>query len=135
VVTGRDGSLPTRIAHGSAPGAVPRRALLVVTAGSLGTLLVVGVTGLPLESTLLMVTGAFTTVYVVGTAAALRLLPRATGAWRCAAVSFVATLGLLVLTGRHMLASMLIAVGALVWTSLTRRATEPAERCPAVSTP
>jgi amino acid efflux transporter len=113
---------------------VPRRALLVVTAGSLGTLLVVGVTGAPLESTLLMVTGAFTTVYVVGTAAALRLLPRATGGWRCAVVSLFATLGLLLLTGRHMLVSLLIAVGALGWTGLTRRASEPAEQGRAVST-
>ena len=102
----RDGSLPGWLAEGSAPGAVPRRALLVVTAGSLTTLTVIGVVGARLESTLLVVTGAFTLVYVVGTAAALRLLPRGTAAWRCAAVSFVATLALLVLTGRHILVTL-----------------------------
>ncbi len=132
---GRDGSLPAWFAHGSAPGAVPRRALLVVTAGSLGTLLVIAVLGARLESTLLLVTGAFTTVYVVGTAAALRLLPRGGAAWRCALVSFVATLALLALTGRHMVASLLLAVGALAWSALRTRAAEPAAGCPAGSTP
>ena len=132
---GRDGSLPTWLAHGSTPGAVPRRALLVVTGGSLGTLLVIAVLGARPESTLLLFTGAFTTVYVVGTAAALRVLPRGSAAWRCAEVSFVATLGLLGLTGRHMFASLLIAAGALAWTALTSRAAEPAVGCPAGSTP
>jgi amino acid efflux transporter len=70
---------------------------------------------------LLAVTGAFTLVYVVGTAAALRLLPCGSAAWRCAAVSFVATLGLLALTGRHLLVSLGIAAGALVWTTLAQR--------------
>ena len=136
----RDGSLPAWLAQGSAPGAVPRRALLVVTAGSLTTLTVIGFLGARLESTLLVVTGAFTLVYVVGTAAALRLLPRATAAWKCAAVSFVATLALLVLTGRHILVTLGIAVGALVWSLLTERRARaevsdpmpaPAGGCPA----
>ena len=57
--------------------------------------------GSKLESSLLLVTGAFTLVYVVGTAAAIRLLPRGTLGWRCAVVSFGATLGLLWMTGVH----------------------------------
>ncbi len=133
---------PAWLAQGSAPGAVPRRALLVVTAGSLTTLAVIGVVGARLESTLLVVTGAFTLVYVVGTAAALRLLPRGGAAWRCAAVSFVATLALLVLTGRHILVTLGIAAGALGWALLGRAAAPastrgqrpsaaPADGCPA----
>ena len=129
----RDGSLPEWLAEGSAPGAVPRRALLVVTAGSLTTLAVIGIVGARLESTLLVVTGAFTLVYVVGTAAALRLLPRSTAAWKCAAVSFVATVALLLLTGRHMLVTLGIAVGALVWSLLhERRARIGSDPMPAI---
>ncbi len=130
----RDGSLPGWLAEGSAPGAVPRRSLLVVTGGALTTLTVIGISGARLESTLLVVTGAFTLVYVVGTAAALRLLPRRSAAWRCAAVSFVATLGLLVLTGRHLLVSLAIAAGALVWTQLAERRDASGSRLPVSAT-
>ena len=74
----RDGSLPAWLAQGSTAGEVPRRSLAVVTAGSLGTLLAVAATGIPIERTMLLITGAFALVYVVGTAAAIRLLPRGT---------------------------------------------------------
>ncbi|GAB3764781.1 amino acid efflux transporter [Nocardioides ginsengisegetis] len=117
---GRDGALPLWFARGSLAGEVPRRSLMVVTGYSLGCLLVVAATGLPLESSLLLVTGAFTLVYVVGTAAAIRLLPRGTWVWRGAVVSFVSTLGLLALTGTHLLAAGLISLGALAWTVRTR---------------
>jgi amino acid efflux transporter len=113
---GRDGALPGWFAHGSSAGEVPRRSLAVVTVYCFATLGVVIAFGLPLESTLLLVTGAFTLVYVVGTAAAIKLLPRGTWVWRGAVVSFAATLGLLALTGRHLLAALAICVGALIWT-------------------
>ena len=90
----------------------------------------IAVLGARLESTLLLVTGAFTTVYVVGTAAALRLLPRGGAAWRCALVSFVATLGLLALTGRHMVASLLVAVGALAWSAAQDPSSGASSRMP-----
>jgi amino acid efflux transporter len=112
---GRDGALPAWLGRGSRAGEVPRRSLLVVTTGSLLSLLVVAVAGLPLESSVLLVTGAFTLVYVIGTASALRLLPRSTWVWRGAVVSFVATLALLALTGVHVLAAGVIAAGALAW--------------------
>jgi len=112
---GRDGSLPAWIGEGAEAGSVPRRSLLAITAMSLATLLVVGVTDLALESTLLLTTGAFTLVYVVGTAAAIRLLPRSTWVWRCAVVSFVATLALLWMTGVHLAAALVIAAAALAW--------------------
>jgi amino acid efflux transporter len=112
---GRDGSLPAWFSHGSQAGSIPRRSMLVVTVLSLATLGVVAAVGLRLESTLLLVTGAFTLVYVVGTAAAIRLLPRGSWVWRCAVVSFVATLGLLWMTGVHLLAALVIVVVALAW--------------------
>jgi amino acid efflux transporter len=112
---GRDGALPAWLGRGARAGEVPRRSLLVVTTASMLSLLVVAVAGLPLESSVLLVTGAFTLVYVIGTAAAVRLLPRSTWVWRGAVLSFVATLVLLALTGVHVLAAAVIALGALAW--------------------
>ncbi len=112
---GRDGSLPAWFAAGSEAGSIPRRSLLVVTVLSLATLAGIGAAGSKPESTLLLVTGAFTLVYVVGTAAAIRLLPRRTWVLRCAVVSFAATLGLLWMTGVHIFAALGIGAVALLW--------------------
>jgi amino acid efflux transporter len=124
----RDGSLPTWLAHGSTAGAVPRRSLALVALGGLGSLGVITVGDLSLNAPLLMTTGAFALVYAVGTASAMRLLPRG---WvrRGAAVGFVATLGLLGLTGVHLLGPAIIGAGALVWSA--RRGRRPAEPVPA----
>jgi amino acid efflux transporter len=113
---GRDESLPPWFARGSVAGEVPRRSLAVITGGALATLLVVTITGIPVERTMLLVTGAFTLVYVVGTAAAIRLLPRGTWVWRGAIVAFASTLVLLGLTGRYLLPQLVLAVGAIAWT-------------------
>lgn len=118
---GRDGSLPARFAHGSSAGEVPRRSLAVVTAGALATLAAVAVTGVPLERTMLLITGAFTLVYVVGMAAALRLLPRRTWVRRGAAVSLASTLVLLGLTGRHLLPQLVVVLAAMTWMAWRRR--------------
>jgi amino acid efflux transporter len=129
---GRDGSLPAWFAQPSAAesGAVPRRSLAVVTVGSIATLVAVAVTGVPLERTMLLVTGAFSLVYVVGTAAGLRLLPRGTWAWRAAAVSFVATLALLAVTGRHLLPQLVVGLAAVIWMARTARPAAPAAPTP-----
>ncbi|MFI5492087.1 APC family permease [Actinoplanes sp. NPDC051859] len=106
VALARDGALPAK------PVATPRRSLAVVTAGSLvAVALPIG-----LHTAMLLVTGCFTLVYVLGTAAALRLLPRG-WARRGAALSFVATLGLLVLTGPPALLSLIVAAGAVLYVS------------------
>ncbi|HOB05632.1 MAG TPA: amino acid permease, partial [Propionibacteriaceae bacterium] len=109
---GRDGSLPSwwAVTHAG----VPRRSLVVVATLATATLVVVGASGLPLESTLLLVTGAFTLVYVIGTAAATKLLPRWSLVWWCAVVSLVATAILAILTGAHMGGAIAIAIGALL---------------------
>ena len=126
---GRDGSLPAWFAHGATAGQVPRRSLAVVTAGALLTLLGVAVTGVAIERTMLLVTGAFAIVYVVGTAAALRLLPRGTWAHRGAVVAFASSLVLLGLTARYLLPQLVVAVVAVIW--LARRAAAPAAPGPA----
>ena len=126
---GRDGSLPAWLAHGSSAGEVPRRSLAVVALGSLTSLGVITVGHLSLNAPLLATTGAFALVYAVGTAAALRLLPRGTWVRRGAAVGFVATLGLLALTGTHLLGPALIGTGALAWTAF-HRGPQPAAPAP-----
>ena len=129
---GRDGSLPVWFADGSAPGAIPRRALVVVTAGSLLTLAAIWLSGARFDATILGVTGAFTLVYVVGTASAVRLLDRGSPTWWCAVISFAATLVLLVLTGTAILGSLLVGAVALLWSRVSRRrrAVVPAAGCP-----
>ena len=80
----RDGSLPAWLAHGSTAGEVPRRSLGRGHARRRSPRSPSSrVLDLSLNAPLLMTTGAFTLVYAVGTAAALKLLPR--GTWACAA--------------------------------------------------
>lgn len=110
----RDGALPST-AFGTS-----RRSLTFVLVASLGAVT------LPfgLQTSMLLVTGCFTLVYVLGTAAALRLLPAGPArAW--AAVAFVAVLGLLVLTGAPALLSLVVAAGAVVYQAW--RARRPAK--------
>ena len=116
----RDGSLPTWLARGSTAGEVPRRSLAIVALGGFTSLGVITVGDLSLNAPLLMTTGAFALVYAVGTAAALKLLPAGTWVRRGAGVGFVATLGLLALTGSDLLGPALIGLGAVAWTALHR---------------
>ncbi|WP_433302728.1 APC family permease [Actinoplanes sp. CA-030573] len=98
----RDGALPVRVFG------TPRKSLTFVLFASLASV------ALPfaLKTSMLLVTGCFTLVYVLGTAAALRLLPA--GPSRAGAgVAFVAVIGLLVLTGPPALLSLVVAAGAI----------------------
>ncbi len=119
---GRDGSLPAWFARGSTAGQVPRRSLAVVTAASFATLVAVAISGVAVERTMLLVTGAFAIVYVVGTAAALRLLPRGTWVHRGAVVAFASSLALLGLTARYLVPQLVVAIAAIVWLSRARAA-------------
>jgi amino acid efflux transporter len=123
---GRDGSLPAWFADGSAAGEVPRRSLAVVTTGSLVMLLGIAATGVPMARTMLLVTGAFAVVYVVGTAAAVRLLPRGTWGHRGAVVAFASALLMLAVTGRHLLPQLVVALVALAWSARRPPAVTPA---------
>jgi len=117
----RDGALPTVLAKGSGAGEVPRRSLGLLTLGAGVSLLVTGVLDLGLAPLMLLATGCFTLVYVMGTGAALRLLPRRSVGWWTAAAAFVATLGLLVVTGVHTLWAL-----GIVGASLVHQARRPA---------
>ncbi|GLW27141.1 APC family permease [Actinoplanes regularis] len=104
VALARDGALPGRVFGGR------RRSLTFIFVTGVGCALL----PLGLHTSTLLVTGCFTLVYVLGTAAALRLLPRG---WSrvVAGVAFVAVTGLLWLNGWPALFSLAIAAGALIY--------------------
>jgi amino acid efflux transporter len=70
----------------------------------------------------LLTTGSFVTVYALGTAAALRLLPRGSVARRCAFLALVAVIALLVMTGWYLIWSLIITAGALCYLGRRRPA-------------
>jgi amino acid efflux transporter len=111
---GRDGAFPAWFARGSVAGEVPRRSLTVVVALCLVSLLVAAVSEMDLAGSVLLATGSFTLVYVIGTASAIRLLP-AGWARRGAIVSFVCVSAVLWLTGRHVLWALGVATVACVY--------------------
>jgi amino acid efflux transporter len=99
---------------------VPRRSLGTVGALALGALLVDIAFGVGTQPLVLMATSLFVTVYAVGMAAAIRLLPRgkARGA-PVAALAFVALL--LVLSGVYLVYPALVAGGALIYHQVSKR--------------
>ncbi|WP_067498228.1 APC family permease [Actinoplanes sp. TFC3] len=101
----REGALPLR------PFGSTRKSLVFVTLASLASVAL----PLTLHTSMLLVTGCFTLVYIMGTAAALRLLPRG---WsrRGAGFSLAAVLALLVLNGLPALWSLVLAAGAVLYT-------------------
>ncbi len=125
VALAAEGALPRRMAG------TPRRSLAFLTAGGLASVL------LPfgLHTMMLLVTGCFTLVYVLGTAAALRLLP--SGRSRATAgVAFAAVLGLLGLIGPPAVLSLALAAGAVgyhAWRSRSAKIASPSVM-PAAST-
>ncbi|MHB1873005.1 MAG: amino acid permease [Steroidobacteraceae bacterium] len=118
---GRDGALPAWFAHGSEAGGVPRRSLLFVASLALTMLAVTVATPLRVEALVLMTTGAFVIVYILGTAAALRLLePRSWGR-RAALFALIFDVVLLSTTGRYLVWSLGIALGAVIYVRRSRR--------------
>ena len=118
---GRDGALPGWLSRGSSAGAVPRRSLAVVSGLAFVALLTAAVARIGPETLVLFTTGSFVTVYAVGTAAALRLLPRGGRARRSALVALVAVAALLVLTGWYLLWSLVITAAALLYLRVRAR--------------
>ena len=118
---GRDGGLPAWIGRGSAVGEIPRRSTLIT--GGLATIsqTVAVVFRLDVTDLVLLTTGAFTLVYVFGTAAAVRLLPRRTVGWWTAIIALASVLVLAVLTGMHLVWALAVAVAAYGYARVSRR--------------
>jgi amino acid efflux transporter len=118
---GRDGALPGWLARGSSAGEVPRRSLAVVSTLGASALLVSAVAGIGARPLVMLTTGCFVAVYGIGTAAALRLLPRGSVAYRCALVALVAVAALLVATGWYLLWPLAIVAASLLYVRLRAR--------------
>jgi amino acid efflux transporter len=112
---GRDQALPAWLARGSSAGEVPRRSLAVVSGTSAVALAAVAVVGVGPRPLVLLTTGSFVLVYLLGTAAAIRLLPKRSWSRRAAVVAFASSLFLLAATGVYLLWTLLVAVGALAY--------------------
>jgi amino acid efflux transporter len=100
---------------------VPRRSLALVAAQSLAWLAISQILHLGLTPLMLLATGCFTVVYVLGTAAAVRLLPRASRVRRVAMVAFVSVVGLLVLGGVHVVWALGVVATSLTYQWLRDR--------------
>jgi amino acid efflux transporter len=122
---GRDGALPAWLDRGGSVGEVPRRSLAVVTGLSGLALAATAVADVGPQPLVLLTTGSFVTAYTLGTAAALRLLPRGSGAHRCALLALGAVAALLVMTGWYLLWPLVITASALCYLR-RRRAAGPA---------
>ena len=125
---GRDGALPAWLAHGSEAGGIPRRSLLLLVALTFIVLIATAVAHVRVEALVLMTTGAFVIVYILGTAAALRLLQPGTWGRRAALFALVFDVLLLATTGLYILWSLVIAACALGYIRLARRSSSPQRR-------
>ncbi|RFU39390.1 APC family permease, partial [Actinomadura logoneensis] len=119
---GRDGGLPGWLGRGSVAGEVPRRSLGVVAALSFLTLAAVGAAGIGPRPLVLLTTGSFVTVYAIGVAAALRLLPRRSAGWYAAVGALAAVAALLVMSGRYLLWPLAVTGAALLYLRRRRAA-------------
>jgi amino acid efflux transporter len=117
---GRDGALPAWFAHGSEAGGIPRRSLLSLATLTLLVLGATAVAHLRVEALVLMTTGAFVVVYILGTAAALRLLDSGTWGRRAALLALIFDILLLATTGPYLLWSAAIAACAVIYLHLAR---------------
>jgi amino acid efflux transporter len=122
---GRDGALPGWLARGSRAGEVPRRSLAVNAGLSFLALGVVVAAGVGAKPLVLLTTGAFVTVYAIGVAAALRLLPRGSAGRVAAIAAMAAVLTLLVMTGVYLIWALIIAGGALLYLRLNHGRSAP----------
>jgi amino acid efflux transporter len=118
---GSHGALPVWLARGSEAGQVPRRSLSVVTALTFLALLAVAATSIGTRPLLLLTNSSLVLVYVLGTAAAARLLPRRTNGHRAAMLSFVAVVLLLIVSGRYLFWPIGVASFALVYLRFQQR--------------
>ena len=112
---GRDGALPGWLARGSSAGEVPRRSLIVNAGLSSVGLLAVVVSGVGPRPLVLWTTGLFVTVYAVGVAAAVKLLPTGGRGWLMSVVALVIVLVLAVMTGWYLAWAAVVTACALLY--------------------
>jgi len=131
----RDGALPAWLDRGSSAGEVPRRSIAVTAGLASLSLGIAAALNLGTAQLVLVTVGAFVLVYVLGSAAAVRLLPRGTWVHRGAIVALAASLALLPTVGPSLLWALTVAVAALAYHRWARRAPAvQADACSLVET-
>lgn len=128
---GRDGAFPAWLARGSVAGETPRRSLAVLSVAAMPALLIAEVTGVGVRPIVSLTTGMFATVYVVGTAAAIRLLPRRSKARATAVVAFATVVVLMATIGAYLLWALVVTGAAMLCLRLRRRTAPASGRVPA----
>ncbi len=123
---GRDGALPAWFGQGSEIGGIPRRSLLSLASLTLIVLIATALADLHVEALVLMTTGAFVVVYIMGTAAAIRLLEAGSWGRRAAILALVFDVLLLATTGLYILLSLAIATCAVIYLYVSRKPPRPA---------
>lgn len=118
---GRDGALPSWVAKGSEVGGTARRGLVVEVVFVSIALVLVQVGLLNLRTSVLATTGAFVLVYLFASAAAIKLLPRATWARRGAVIAFVSAAGLAIIVGPYLAWAVAIALAALTYDAIASK--------------
>jgi amino acid efflux transporter len=112
---GRDGALPGWLARGSLAGEVPRRSLAVVAGSSILALLAVTASSFGPRPLVLFTSGLFVTVYAVGIAAAVKLLPPRSAARTTAVLALGAVIFLVAMTGVYLAWAVVVALGSLLY--------------------
>ena len=127
-VTARDGGLPHPLTHLDPRTRVPDRVLLLMFAGVAMVLLIYYVADVGLATALLVASGAAIVVYVVGSAAGIRLRPTLGAHGRSArwgaAVSLGISLAVAPFIGWPILVSVGVVAAALVYGYARRRTVE-----------
>ncbi|MCC8250188.1 APC family permease [Saccharothrix luteola] len=117
----RDGAFPRNLSGGTVAGEVPRRSLVVVVALCFVSLAVAMGTGTGAKLLVLLTTGQFVAVYLIGTAAALKLLPTRSPAWYAALVAFLGVVALTAATAVYMLWPLVVTATALLFLRWNRK--------------
>ncbi len=117
----RDGALPGWLDRGSSAGEVPRRSVLVVAGIATLSFTIAALLRLDTAQLVLLTVGAFVIVYVLGSAAAVRLLPRRTWSHRAAIVALLSSVALLLTVGWPLLWPLSIACASLLYLAWRRR--------------
>lgn len=112
---GRDGALPEWLARGSTAGEVPRRSLAVISTLTIPSLIATGVFHARTETLVSLTAGLIVTVYAVGVAAAVRLLPRRSKGRTAAMVALAAVVALLAATGVYLAWAAVVSTAALLY--------------------
>ncbi|HZC73549.1 MAG TPA: hypothetical protein VE442_22830, partial [Jatrophihabitans sp.] len=99
----------------------PRRSLGVLTVLATASLAVVELANVDVTPLVRLTSAQLATVYAIGVAAALRLLPRGSRAWWAGVCSLVGVALVLALSGRYLAWPLALAVAAAAFARPTSR--------------